>query len=256
MQVIKTQAKEIFTKTKLPGSDWAINQYVGCEHNCSYCYAKFMSRWKKHGKWGSWVEVKINAPELVKNRLVDGWIFMSSVSDAYQPIEKKLKLTRKILENLDKRSQISILTKSNLVTRDIDLIKQFKKAEIGFTINSFKGKEKELFEPSSPTSEERIEALKKLHENGITTYAFVSPIVPGLIDIEDIIAKTKDCADYYWFEMMNLRGAGKEFIDLLKTKYPKSYKILQDKNLLNKYIEELKYVIKKSKIRTKGIEIH
>ncbi len=63
MKVIKIKAKEIFTKTKLPGADYVINQYVGCEHNCSYCYAKFISRWKKHGKWGDWVEIKTNAPD-------------------------------------------------------------------------------------------------------------------------------------------------------------------------------------------------
>ena len=89
-KIIKTQVKEIFTKTKLPGCDWVINQYVGCGHNCSYCYARFISRWKGYGEWGSWIEVKVNAPELVKSKFVKGKVFMSSVSDAYQPIEKEI----------------------------------------------------------------------------------------------------------------------------------------------------------------------
>ena len=147
-KLIKVKAKEIFTKTKLPGSDWVINQYVGCEHACLYCYAKFISRWRpaNYGKWGTWVEAKMNAPELVKGRYVKGWVYMSSISDPYQPVEKELKLTRRILENLDKRTKLSIQTKSDLVLRDLDLFKKFKTIEVGLTINSFTGKSKRIFE--------------------------------------------------------------------------------------------------------------
>ena len=134
MKIIKIKAKEIFTKTKLPETDFTINQYVGCEHACLYCYSRFMCRWKPYGKWGTWVEIKENAPELVKGKYVKGWVWMSSVSDPYQPIEKKLKLTRSVLVNLDKRIKLAVQTKSNLVLRDIDLFKKFKKIEIGLTI--------------------------------------------------------------------------------------------------------------------------
>ena len=116
---------------------------------------------------------------------------MSSICDAYQPVEKDLKLTRKILENLDKNVKLSILTKSDLVLRDIDIFKQFKDIEIGLTINSFIGKTKKLFEPSSIENNDRIKALEKLSEQGIKTYAFISPIIPGLINLQDIVNKTK-----------------------------------------------------------------
>ncbi|MDO8507495.1 MAG: radical SAM protein [bacterium] len=255
-KIIKTQAKEIFTKTKLPGADWVINQYVGCGHNCSYCYARFIGRWKGYGEWGSWIEAKINAPELVKGKLVKGRVFMSSVSDAYQPIEKELGLTRKVLENMDKNTDLSILTKSDLVLRDIDILKQFKSVDVGFTINSFSGKEKEIFEPDSPTSEERIKAMKMLKESGIKTYAFVSPTIPGLIDLNKVIDQTKDYADYYWFEVLNLRGAGKEFSDILEKEYPESYKIMGDRDLFTEFLSDLKSVIQKYGVKTKGIEIH
>ena len=146
VKVIKVKAKEIFTKTKLPGADYVINQYVGCEHQCLYCYAKFIGKWrpKDYGKWGKWVEAKMNAPELVNRKGIEGSVFMSSISDPYQPIEKKLKLTRQILENLDKNADLSILTKSDLVIRDIDLFREFKNISIGLTINNFQGKEKEI----------------------------------------------------------------------------------------------------------------
>jgi len=256
MEIIKVETKEIFTKTSLPGANYVINQYVGCEHNCAYCYAKFMSRWKKHGPWGTWVEAKINAPELVKGRFVPGWVFMSSVSDAYQPIEKELKLTRQILENLDRRIKLSILTKSDLVLRDIDLLKKFQEVEVGFTINTFSGKEKELFESNSPTSQKRIEALKVLKENGLKTYAFVSPLIPGLIDLEELIDRTKESVDYYWLEVINLRGAGKEFSDILQKDYPESYRILKNREQFNNFISELKNIAKKKSIKVKGFEEH
>jgi len=257
-KLIKVKAKEIFTKTKLPGCDWVINQYVGCQHACLYCYAKFIARWRpgNYGKWGSWVEVKINAPELVKGRYVDGWVYMSSISDPYQPIEKKLKLTRKILENLDKKTKLAIQTKSDLVLRDIDLFKQFKSIQVGLTINSFSEKAKKIFEPFSPSNERRIKALKTLKENGVETYTFVSPIIPGLIDLTDIIRKTKAFTDSYWFEFINIRGAGKEFLDVLKRKYPKSYDILIDKKKFQEFIKASKKIISSENIKLQGIVIH
>ncbi|MEK7103868.1 MAG: radical SAM protein, partial [Patescibacteria group bacterium] len=207
MKIIEIKAKEIFTKTKL-GADWVINPYVGCSHNCLYCYAKFIARWRplEYGKWGDWVEAKINGPELVKDRKIKGEVFMSSICDAYQPVEKDLKLTRKILENLDKNVKLSILTKSDLVLRDVDIFKHFKNIEVGLTINSFTDKAKKLFEPNAIDSQLRINALKKLKEQGIKTYAFISPIIPGLINLQDIVNKTKSFVDYYWFEFLNLRG--------------------------------------------------
>ena len=89
MRLIKTKAKRAFTPTKIPGADYVINQYVGCQHACKYCYAKFMCKWHNYGKWGEWVVVKENLPELVKKESVRGKTYMSSVSDPYQPIEKK-----------------------------------------------------------------------------------------------------------------------------------------------------------------------
>ena len=115
MKIIEIKAKNIFTKTKLPGCDFVINQYVGCGHACLYCYSNAICKWlmrmkgkKNPGKWGSWTIVKINAPELVKGKKIRGSFWMSSISDPYQPIERKLKLTRKILENMDKNIDLAI----------------------------------------------------------------------------------------------------------------------------------------------------
>ncbi len=258
IKIFKVKAKSIFTRTKIPGAKWVLNQYVGCSHSCLYCYAKFMGQWRpdNYGKWGSWTEVKVNAPELVKGKYVDGGVYMSSVSDPYQPIEKKLKLTRQVLENLDKRIKLSILTKSDLVLRDIDIFKKFKDIEIGLTINSFNGRLKDIFEPFSPTNEKRIRALKILKENKIKTYTFVSPIIPGLIDLEGIIKETRDFTDFYWFEMINMRLAGREFAKVLRKEFPESFEILRDKRKFDKFIEKYKGIIDSKKISVRGIEIH
>ena len=258
IKIFKIKAKSIFTRTKIPGAKWVINQYVGCSHSCLYCYAKFMCRWRpeNYGKWGGWVEAKINAPELVKEKYVDGWVYMSSVSDSYQPIEKKLKLTREVLKNLDKRIKLSILTKSDLVLRDVDIFKKFENIEVGLTINSFDGPLKKIFEPFSTTNEKRIKALKILKENKIKTYTFISPIIPGLIDLKEIIKKTKNFTDFYWFEIINIQLAGEEFIKVLKKEFPKSFEIIKDKRKFDKFIKECKGIIDSEKINVRGIEVH
>lgn len=258
IKLIKTEAKSIFTKTKLPGAVWVVNQYVGCEHACLYCYAKFISKWRAGdlGKWGSWVEAKINAPELVKSKYVKGRVFMSSVSDPYQPIEKELNLTRSILENMDKNIQLSILTKSDLVLRDVDILKQFKDVDISFTINSFEGKTKEIFEPESVSNEKRVKALAKLKRRGFKTYAFISPIIPELTDLDNIISKTRDFSDYYWFEFINKRGAGREFADVLKKEFPKSFEILENKSKFEEFMLKCKKIINFAGIKVKGVEFH
>lgn len=254
-RIIKINAKSIFTKTKTPNAKYVINQYVGCEHNCAYCYAKFMCRWKNHGKWGTWVEAKINAPELAK-KFVNGKVIMSSVSDSYQPAEKKLQLTRRILQNMDKRTELSILTKSDLIIRDIDLFKQFSKLEVGLTINTFEGNTKDLFEPNSPTNERRIKALKTLKNNGIKTFCFISPVIPELINIDALITKTKKFTDYYIVEMMNLKAAGGEFKKILRENHPRSYQILIDKTQFNKFINKIKKILLDSNVSVPQFVVH
>jgi DNA repair photolyase len=254
-KIIKTRARSIYTPSKIPGVNWAVNQYVGCAFACSYCYAKFLTRWKDYGEWGSWVVVKVNAPELARKR-VRGKIVMSTVSDPYQPVEAELKLTRRVLQYMDKRNELSILTKSPLVTRDIDLFRLFERIEVGLTINGFKGKEKKLFEPLTPVQEARIDALKELKEANLRTYVFVSPIIPGITDVSSIVGETRDFADHYFFEVLNLRASGEGFQRLLREEYPESYALLTDGRKFREFIAKLKNEIRKLGIKTEGVETH
>jgi len=256
INVIKINAKRAFTHTRIPGADYVINQYIGCLHACKYCYAKFMCRWYNYGEWGTWVIVKENIPELVKEKNVEGEVYMSSVSDPYQPIEEKLRLTRKILKNMNKSIRLRILTKSDLVLRDIDVFKEFKDIEVGLTINGFDGLIKREVEPFSPSNKRRIEALKVLYDEDIKSYAFISPIIPNLVDVENLILEMKKFVNYYWFEFLNLKASGKEFREWLKQNYPGSYDMFSNRTKIKRYLNEIINIIKRNNINVKGICIH
>ncbi len=209
------QAKTIFTKTNLPGCDWVINPYNGCQFACTYCYAAQIARWKHPGEeWGSFLDVKINAPELLKKELpkIKGSIFFSSVTDPYTGLEAKYQLTRRCLELLINYPElISIQTKSPLITRDIDLFKKFKKISIGFTVTTLNDRVSRFIEPLAPAVSDRIKAIKQLNTAGIHTYAFIGPILPHFIknkkDISQLLDILQDAGVVeVWFEHIHLVG--------------------------------------------------
>ncbi len=173
----------LLNKTGLP-FDYCINPYVGCSNGCVYCYARFMIKYTKHKEdWGSFIDVKTNALETLKKELrtkKPGSIFISSVTDPYQGIEKKYKITRKVLENLPETFEPCILTKSSLVERDIDVFKKFRKIEVGITLTTLE--DWKNFEPRASNPEGRIKALRKIHEAGINTYVFLGPVLPYITD--------------------------------------------------------------------------
>jgi len=254
VKIIQKRAKSIFTKTKIAGIKYTINQYVGCLHSCLYCYAKYLCQWKQYGKWGTWVEVKINAPELVRGKFVKGEVFMSTASDPYQFIEKEIELTKKVLTNMNKNVKLSILTKSNLVLRDVDLFKKFKNISVGLTLNGFKGRLKKILEPFSPTHTQRVQALQQLSESKIDTFISISPIMPELVDVEQIINDTKDFTKYYILETLNLKLSGKTFVNFLIENYPEIYRILTNPERFKKFTKELNEVIKKFNIKAELIK--
>jgi DNA repair photolyase len=148
-----------------------------------------MKRYTGHKEpWGTFVDVKTNitdliSAELARKKAKNGLILLSSVTDPYQPIEKKYELTRNCLKHLLRYDRtISILTKSALVTRDIDLLSQFKECEVGFTITTYDDNIRKVLEPKASPIEQRISALRKLHEQGIATYVFLGPIIPILTE--------------------------------------------------------------------------
>ena len=160
---MKIKIREIKSKNILSKSqvyDYALNPYVGCQHACVYCYAKFMKRFTGHKEpWGEFADVKINAPELLAREVLKkkpGRVWISGVCDPYQPLEKKYMLTRRCIEVLVEHGwAFTIQTKSTLVLRDIEIIKSAKDAEAGFTITTMDEKIRKIFEPGAPASIDR-----------------------------------------------------------------------------------------------------
>ncbi len=206
-KIKEIKAGQIVVKSNLPMVDYVINPYTGCQHGCIYCYAEFMKKYTNHKEdWGSFVDAKINAPELIKKGKQRGKaIFISSVCDPYQPIEANYKLTRRILENLvPEQPVIDILTKSALVTRDIDVFKKFRKISIGISLSTLNEELSRKLEPFAASPTARLEALKKCKEAGLETYVFVSPIFPYITEIKQVI-EAASFADYIMFENLNIR---------------------------------------------------
>ncbi len=207
MKIKEIRAKNILSKSGV--YDWTINPYLGCQHGCSYCYAKFMKRFSGHKeKWGEFVDVKINAPELLAREIKKkkiGRVWISGVCDPYQPIEKKYELTKKCLEILQKSDwPVAIQTKSPLVLRDLELFKRFRGIEVGFSVATGDEKIKRIFEPRTSPVKERIKALGKLHRQGIKTYAMIAPLLPRA---EILVSKLKGKADYVIIDRMNYHYA-------------------------------------------------
>ena len=229
MKIREIKAKSIFSKTGL-GSDFVINPYVGCTHSCIYCYARFMKKYTGHTEeWGHFVDVKINAPDLIPEN-IDKYkgksILMSSVTDAYHPIEIKYKISRKILEKLiPLEPDLNILTKSDLVLRDIDLLKKFKNCLVTISLAILDEKLAKQIEPLASPPESRINALKELYRAGIKTAVFISPIFPEISDWQGIINRTKDFVKEYWFENLNPYFTVREgVINFLKSNKPELVK--------------------------------
>ena len=227
MKIRTIQCKSVLTKSNLPKVDYCVNPYVGCLHACVYCYARFMRRFTGHGEpWGHFLDIKLNAPEILAKELTKkpkrGTVLLGSVTDAYQSSERKYRLTRAILEILLKHDfPVSILTKSDLVVRDMDLIKQFSNCEVGLTVTSMNKNVARNFEPRAASPKRRIEALATLHQNGIATYAFIGPIMPGLTNLEAIFETIQGKVAFVMAESLNLKCDNRHFIEaVLSAKYP------------------------------------
>ena len=217
------QVKDYLTKSNLPASDYVINPYVGCPHGCKYCYASFMKRFTGHKEeWGTFVDIKRCDKKINTKKLENKTVFLSSVTDCYNKFEEKYKITRKILKELiNVNCNLNISTKSKLILRDLDLLKQMKNLMVSMSINTLDENFKEDMDNAS-SIKERLNTLRTLHENGIYTVLFMSPIFPYITNFKDIIEISKEYIDEYWFENLNLRGEYKTKILLyIQEKYPK-----------------------------------
>jgi DNA repair photolyase len=191
--------------------DYSLNPYFGCEHSCVYCYVPRMMPRRLRGRaWGSFVEVKVNIPSVLASelrRVSRGRVLVSSITDPYQPVEKSYKLTRSCLELLaSKGLEVTILTKSSLFKRDLDLM-DGERFEVGVTVTTIKA-HREL-EPLSDPPLKRLEALQEASEEGLRTFVFLGPLIPGVVDeeLDEILELARGAgASYVIVDKLNTKG--------------------------------------------------
>lgn len=168
---------------RLADLDFVINPYQGCTFACTYCYAAFfVPEEEQRERWGQWVRVKTNAIAKLRNsrqNLHGRTVLMSSATDPYQPIEARLELTRSLLPILEHRgARLAVLTRSPLVTRDIDLFKTFEHFNVTLSITTDSDEIRKRFEPQCASIDRRFEALRQLSNAGFRTRINVSPLLP------------------------------------------------------------------------------
>ncbi len=208
-----TPCKSVLSKSRLPGLDYTFNPYSGCMHGCLYCYVPDIMRGRTPpSKWGTSVSVKEDVLRKLKAdlaKLKPGVVGVSTVTDPYQPIEKELGITRESLSILGSAAfPISIQTKSSLVARDIDIIRNGN-FEVGITITSRDDSFRCKFEPGASPIPERVEALNALSRSGIKTWIFYGPIIPGendrLQDIEFVAKLAMETGSRVLFDRINIK---------------------------------------------------
>ncbi len=242
--------KKIVNKIESPDvpGDYSMNPYQGCEHGCVYCYAR-----NTHEYWGysagldfeQKIIAKPTAPDLLRKQFMNkNWkvspIMLSGNTDCYQPIEKKLEITKKMLEVLvEFKHPVSIITKNSLLLRDLDLLKELNKNNLVHVMVSITTLNEELrqkLEPRTATAKQRLKILETLSQNNIPCGVMTAPIIPGLnsMEVPELIRSAAEAgASSAGYTMVRLNGALRElFLDWLDKNFPDA------KNKILNHIED------------------
>ncbi len=227
IDIRQIQCERVLSPTGMKQADYVINPYRGCQFGCTYCYAQ-STRFaqKQTSPWGSFVDVKVNALDILEREIdanPPGRIMIGSITEVYQSVEADYKLTRRILERLvDTDHSVLLLTKSNLIARDIDVLSKLRKVLICFTVNTTQTSVIRAFEQQSPSYEARCEVIRKLHEAGIPTYIHAGPFLPYLTDPEQIMSDLAPYAQRFDFENLNLKMVPwQKLQEIVRTHWPK-----------------------------------
>ncbi len=192
-RVAYAESKEILTRATgfMDKYDFTLNPYSGCSFGCTYCYAAFFSRdVEKRDSWGYWVNVKENAVDLLTSRLKrkpdaldDKLIYMSSVTDPYQPVERELELTRRLLEVMadGHKPKLVVQTRSPDVARDCDLFRRIEenggRVQVNMTVTTDDEDVRRTFEPFCPSNPVRLSAIREVQEAGVDTCITMTPLL-------------------------------------------------------------------------------
>lgn len=226
----KIEVKSVLSKSNLPVCEYSVNPYVGCPHACQYCYASFMKRFTNHPEpWGDFLDVKYWP--IIKNpqKYAGKELFIGSVTDPYNPQEEIYGRTRALLTQLQgSGAKISIATKSDLILRDLELIKSFPNARVSWSINTLDETFREDMD-NAVSIQRRLAAMESFHRAGVRTTCFISPIFPGITDAKAIIQRARTQCNLIWLENLNLRGGYKTVImDYIQKKRPDLLPLYQE----------------------------
>ncbi len=230
MIIKEIKSKNVITKSNLPVCDFSVNPYTGCTHACKYCYASFMKRFTNHPEpWGEFIDVKIWDKINNPKKYAGKELFIGSVTDPYNPQEEIYGRTRALLTELQgSGAKLSIATKSDLILRDLDIIKTFPDARVSWSVNTLDESFKNDMD-KAVSIERRLAAMKAFHNAGVRTTCFISPIFPGITSTKAIIERAKNQCNLIWLENLNLRGNYKGVImDYIKEKYPALLPLYQE----------------------------
>ncbi len=212
------KCRKAISPSRLPGLDYALNPYVGCEHSCAYCYSPAVLRREDYIRnWGNFVFIKENLPSLLEKEIAKikpGFIGIGTVCDPYQPVEKNAGITRKSLEILkDEKFNLCIQTKSDLVLRDVDLLNR-KRDEIGVTITTLDNDLARKIEPRASPPDARAQILEELSHRQVRRWLFLGPVIPGVNDSEEslsaVIEVAKKTGSLVIYDKLNLKRGVEE----------------------------------------------
>lgn len=238
LRIHEETAKSILSRNDSPDIPFrfSVNPYRGCAHACAYCYARPSHEYLGLGAgtdFDTQIYAKINAADLLRKKLASkNWvrepITFSGVTDCYQPAESRLKLTRACLEVCREfRNPVSIITKSTLVLRDLDLLTALHKeagASVVLSIPIADAETARLIEPFAPPPDLRFRALEKLSRAGLHTGLSIGPVIPGLndSDIPALLTRAKECgAAFAFYVMLRLPGSVREvFLERVRRHLP------------------------------------
>jgi len=240
--------------------DYSFNCYVGCGHGCGYCYARFMQRFHPHAEaWGAFVDVRINAPAVLARqvrRLPPGCVFTCSACDGWQPIEERYRLTRRCCELLlNAGFELTVLTKSRLVLRDLDIFAG-RPVQLGVTITTPDESWARVWEPGASSVADRIEVLRQAKAAGLRTAVMFGPLLPGISDTDDALERLFAVAaemrvDRIWTDPLNARPRVWPAVqEVIRRHYPDLYehyrRILFEPTYRRRYVRELRARIRQA----------
>ena len=194
--------------------DYSFNCYIGCQHGCRYCYARFMQRFHPHAEdWGEFVDVKVNAAEVLARqlrRLKPGGVFTCSACDGWQPVEEQYKLTRECCRLLlEAGFRLNILAKSKLILRDLDILAGCN-VRLAMTITTLDESWAQIWEPRASSVSDRVDVLRQAKAAGLETGVMFGPLLPEISDTDEALAELFALAaevgvDRIWTDMLNPR---------------------------------------------------